>query len=222
MTDVVIPVKDLSRAKGRLQGILSPDERAGLALAMLRDVLTTLRASDLGDIWIVAHDDSVFDLGREFGAQGIREIVSQGYNHGVTAGLQAIDPQRAVLVLPADLPFLQAQDVARLTAPRASDAPFVGTVPDRHNRGTNGLLLSRPDLIAPAFGHNSFFEHKAEAARIGITATVFPLNSMAVDIDCAEDLFTLARSGMACAAARFLKTLVARRPLVEKLSMGVA
>lgn len=222
MTDVVIPVKDLSRAKSRLQGLLGPDERAGLALAMLRDVLTTLRACDPGDIWIVAHDDCVFDLGREFGAQGIRERVSQGYNHAVAVGLQAVRAQHPVLVLPADLPFLQARDVARLARPRALTAPFVGIVPDRHNRGTNGLLLSRPDLIAPAFGHNSFFEHKAAAARAGVTATVFALNSMAVDIDCAEDLFTLARSGKPGAAVRFVKTLMARRPLVETLTMGVA
>ncbi|WP_323036360.1 2-phospho-L-lactate guanylyltransferase [Pararhodobacter sp.] len=222
MTNVLIPVKDLSRAKGRLQGLLSPDERAGLALAMLRDVLTTLRSGDLGEIWIVAHDNSVFDLGREFGAQAIRESVSQGYNNGVAAGLQAVDARRPVMVLPADLPFLHAQDVARLSAPRAVDAPFIGIVPDRHNRGTNGLLLSRPDLIAPAFGHNSFFKHKAAAARAGVTAKVFPLNSMAVDIDCAEDLFTLARSDQPGAAVRFLQALMAQRPLVENLSMGVA
>ena len=58
MTDVVIPVKDLSRAKGRLQNILTPAERAGLVLAMLRDLLTTLNqcAPCFGNVTRSAND----------------------------------------------------------------------------------------------------------------------------------------------------------------------
>ena len=42
-TYALVPVKGLSRAKTRLAGALTGDERAGLVLAMLRDVLTALR-----------------------------------------------------------------------------------------------------------------------------------------------------------------------------------
>ena len=90
MTDVVIPIKGLDKAKGRLGPVLSPEGRAGLVLAMLRDVLTTLRRVDLGDIWLVASDDAVFDLGSEFGVRNLRERAASGYNNAVSLGLGAV------------------------------------------------------------------------------------------------------------------------------------
>jgi len=222
MTDVVIPVKDLSKAKGRLQSVLNPEERSGLVLAMLRDLLMALRDCDLGEVWIVASDGIVFDLCEEFGARVIRETESQGYNRAVATGLQAVNARRSVIVLPADLPLTQPQDIVRLTCLRASNAPFVGIVPDRHNRGTNGLFLSEPDLIAPAFGAHSFTNHKAAATKIGVAATVFPLNRMAVDIDCADDLFALSQSGNTGAATNFLNSIAFRQPLVKQQKIGAA
>ena len=59
MNDVVIPIKKLSQAKGRLRLDLSPTERAELVLAMLHDLLSTLQTCDLGDVWLVASDDAV-------------------------------------------------------------------------------------------------------------------------------------------------------------------
>ena len=173
MTDVVIPVKDLSRAKGRLQNILTPAERAGLVLAMLRDLLTTLNQCALGDIWLVARDEAVFDLGAEFGVHDIREHVSKGYNHGVSAGLQSVNAQNSVVILPADLPLAQPHDIAQLIQAGAGINPTVAIVPDRHNRGTNGLFLSAPDLITPDFGESSLFNHKVAAAQLRISARVF-------------------------------------------------
>lgn len=41
---IVVPVKDLARAKSRLAGQLAPAERQALVLSMLRRVLATLRA----------------------------------------------------------------------------------------------------------------------------------------------------------------------------------
>ena len=114
MTDVVIPVKNLSQAKGRLKSVLTPAERAGLVLAMLRDLLTTLNKCALGDIWLVANDEAVFDLGAEFGVRDIHEHVSKGYNQGVYAGLQSVNAQNSVIILPADLPLAQPHDIAQL------------------------------------------------------------------------------------------------------------
>ena len=41
-------------------------------------------------------------------------------------------------------------------------------VPDRHGTGTNALLLSPPDVIAPAFGPDSRARHVAIAERAGV------------------------------------------------------
>ena len=43
MTDVVITVKNLTNAKGRLRAVLSPSARAKLVLAMLHDLFNTLQ-----------------------------------------------------------------------------------------------------------------------------------------------------------------------------------
>ena len=207
LIDVVIPVKDLSQAKRRLQGVLTPDERTGLVLAMLRDLLTTLNQCALGDIWLVAHDEAVFDLGAEFGTRDICESVSQGYNQGVSAGLRAVDPQNSVVVLPADLPLAQPHDIMRLFEAEVGINPTVAIVPDRHNRGTNGLFLSAPDLITPDFGESSLFNHKVAAAQLGITATIVPIDAMAMDIDTADDLFAIAHSTLSNATADFLTSI---------------
>jgi 2-phospho-L-lactate guanylyltransferase len=207
MTDVVIPVKDLSRAKGRLQNILTPTERAGLVLAMLRDLLTTLNQCALGDIWLVACDEAVFDLGAEFGVHDIREHVSKGYNHGVSAGLQSVNAQNSVVILPADLPLAQPHDIAQLIKAGAGINPTVAIVPDRHNRGTNGLFLSAPNLITPDFGVSSLFNHKVAAAQLRISARVVPIEAMAMDIDSPEDLFAVAQSTTSNATTNFLASI---------------
>lgn len=207
MTNVVIPVKELTKAKGRLRSVLRPDERAGLVLTMLHDLLTSLCHCDLGNIWLVASDDVVLDLGAQFGATSIRETASQGYNSAVSTGLMAVADRRPVIVLPADLPLIEPSDIERLIDQSNIGFPSVGIVPDRHNQGTNGLFLSTPDLIVPSFGDGSFSAHKRAANQADATATIVPLANMALDIDCADDLSALAQSGHTGATVDFLKSI---------------
>lgn len=222
MTDIVIPVKNLSKAKGRLANVLNPEERSDLVLAMLHDVLATLRSCDLRNIWLVASDDEVFDLGAGFGARAIRETISRGYNYAVSIGLQAVAGQHSVMVLPADLPLIEPQDVGRLMALQTLNHPIVRIVPDQHNYGTNGLFLSKPDLIAPAFGDNSFCAHKLAATQAGILATVIPLRNFAMDIDSADDLYALAKSGVHRQTTRFLNSIAFGQPAAKQKKLGVA
>ncbi len=48
MSWVLVPVKNLSRSKQRLGSVPCPEEREGLMLAMLRDVLTADFLNDSG------------------------------------------------------------------------------------------------------------------------------------------------------------------------------
>src|SRR3990172_28777 len=57
----------------------------------------------------------------------------------------------AVLVLPADLPLLAGEDVQSLIA-HAQNPPVVAIAPDRHQQGTNALLITPPGLIEYEFG----------------------------------------------------------------------
>jgi 2-phospho-L-lactate guanylyltransferase len=222
MTDVVIPVKELSEAKRRLQTVLIPDQRASLVLAMLHDMLSTLQFCDLGSIWLVAADDEVLDLGAEFGTQPIRETASQGYNFAVSTGLRAVKAESSVIVLPADLPLIELADIDRLISLCARGSQAVGIVPDRHNRGTNGLYLSQPGLIKPAFGASSFFDHKAAATLIGVASTVVYSTNMAMDIDSADDLSRFAQSAKFGATAEILRSISLDKPPAKQHLWGVA
>lgn len=203
MTDVVIPIKRLAKAKERLRSVLSPDERAGLVLAMLRDVLTTLRRSDIRDIWLVAPDDAVFELGAEFRAQRIREVTPGGYNGAVSLGLGAVPKDASILVLPGDVPFVQPEDIAAMTEATCD----VQIAADHVGRGTNGLFLSAPDLIQPCFGPSSLQDHTAAGERADLATLQLALPGLARDIDTPEDLAHLARAPFEGAATSFLHSI---------------
>jgi len=64
----------------------------------------------------------------------------------------------------------------------------VAVVPDRHGTGTNALLMSPPDAIAPAFGPGSRERHIGRAERAGFDAAVESLESLALDVDTSDDL----------------------------------
>jgi 2-phospho-L-lactate guanylyltransferase len=64
-------------------------------------------------------------------------------------------------------------------------------VPDRHGTGTNGLLLSPPDAIAPSFGPGSFERHRALALAAGMPCRVERPPSLLLDIDTGADLAVL-------------------------------
>ena len=203
MTDVVIPIKSLAEAKGRLRPVLSADERPRLVLAMLRDVLTTLRQSKVGNIWLVASDDAVFDLGSEFRARSLRETTPLGYNAAVSLGLGAIPRDTSVLVLPGDVPLVQPADITALTGATGD----VRIAADHLGLGTNGLFLSSPELINPRFGPTSLKDHAADAQSKGLAACRLVLPGLVHDIDTPDDLARLARATFKGAATRFLRSI---------------
>ncbi len=203
MTDVVIPIKRLADAKGRLRSVLSPGERAGLVLAMLRDVLTTLRRSDVNDIWLVATDNTVFDLGAEFEAQPLCEKTPDGYNSAVSLGLSAVPKDTSVLVLPGDVPLVQPEEIDALTDVTGE----MRIAADHLGRGTNGLFLSAPDLIRPRFGLTSLQDHKVAGERAGLTIRQLKLPGLARHIDTPEDLARLARATSSGAATSYLHSI---------------
>jgi 2-phospho-L-lactate guanylyltransferase (CobY/MobA/RfbA family) len=65
-------------------------------------------------------------------------------------------------------------------------------IPDRHETGTNGLLLAPADAIGPAFGAGSAERHRDRAARAGFEVATETLPSLALDLDTPDDLVALA------------------------------
>ena len=96
-----------------------------------------------------------------------------------------------MLLVPGDTPLLSADEVDALLA----DAPeAVVIVPDRHDTGTNALLLQPPTAIDPSFGPDSLQRHIASAEAAGVTYRVERLQSLIFDVDTSDDLAVVAQT----------------------------
>jgi 2-phospho-L-lactate guanylyltransferase len=88
------------------------------------------------------------------------------------------------MLAPADLDALLAHPAGERSAL---------IVPDRHGTGTNALLLTPPDVLAPSFGPDSRRRHLTDASAKGVPAEVVELESLALDVDTPDDLEALQR-----------------------------
>src|SRR2546423_15647499 len=192
-TLAILPVKRYARAKQRLAPELDNDARAALAEAMVRDVLRAVsRVEDLAGLILVTQEPRAASLAPAFGAVVVKDPDEEGQREAGVLGIaraRQLGAER-VLLLPGDCPALDRGEVdALLDAHTAS--PSVVIVPDRHGTGTNALLLSPPDVIAPAFGEGSFARHLAAAEASGARVAVDEVASLALAIDTPEDLDAL-------------------------------
>lgn len=205
---VIIPVKALADAKQRLSPVLSAGDRHSLVLAMLSDVLATLsKSKSVGNILVVTPDRDVAALARAKGAGVLAETYPGGLNAAVHRGLSHSDVQRAdkALILPADVPLATTAEITvLLEAASRRDGPRVTLAPSRDGGGTNALLLSPPDVIAPQFGPDSFVKHLAAAVARRIDAEVIQLPGLARDIDLPDDLSVLRQQRMGAEPYAFL------------------
>lgn len=186
----IIPVKPLRSGKSRLAGALTADERAELNRTLLQHTLKTL--SDLKEVehvLVISRDPQALTVARMYGARTVRE---DGQPHLNTALKRAtviaqVYATRGVLVLPADLPLISREDILTLIE-RAADPPVVVIAPDRHEKGTNALLISPAGLIEYDFGENSFQRHCQRVKEAGARLEVVNLPSLGLDLDLPEDL----------------------------------
>lgn len=185
---LLIPVKPLCQAKSRLAGHLGPAERAELSRRLLSNVLGAARSAGvLAGILVVSRDKSVLAQVRAVGVCGVPEQ-GRGLNQALRQARReaVIRGADAVLVLPADLPWVTAQDVCELYQ-RGWNSPGVVISPSRDG-GTNALLLRPPDAIEFAFGPHSFRRHRLLAQAAGFPVQVFDSPTLAMDVDRPEDL----------------------------------
>ena len=186
----IVPVKPLQRGKSRLAGVLTREERANLNRYLLAHTLETLtEIKDIENILVVSRDPAALSLARDYGARTVQEKGNPQLNVALTrATLVAREyTTRGVLIVPADLPLLTPQDVKAMLV-RASDPPVVVVAPDRHQTGTNALLVCPVGLIKYDFGPGSFKRHCELAEQAGARVEIVELPSLALDVDLPEDL----------------------------------
>lgn len=204
----LVPLKPTEGSKSRLAGTLSPQQRRGLALAMLEDVLTTLLAAPSVDcVLLLSRDEAGTALARALGADVLHEAamslngaLEEGARHAATSGATGL------LVVPADLPLLTVADVQILTA---TPAGLVGslTIARSLDGGTSALYM-RPPLALPfCFGEQSFERHRAAAHSQGLDVHIHSTRNASLDdLDTPADLARL-RGLLRGATARLLHSV---------------
>ena len=140
---------------------------------------------------VVSADSTILALAQERGAEVIEEHGPPSLNKALMQATAIVSEMQAeaVLILPADLPLLQAVDVRDLIG-RAHDPPAVVISPDRKRSGTNALLMAPIGAIKYGFGPDSFERHVRSAEASGARVEIIELPTIALDLDAPEDLDT--------------------------------
>lgn len=205
----IIPVKSLHNSKSRLAHLLSAEARAGLILRFFTQTLAVLHQTPAIDqILVVSSDSAVLTLARQQGAQTLVEPRPQGLNTAVALAVQTALAAQATttLILPADLPFIQAKDVTLMLQTvkqlpyggggngslngSSQQRPFVAICTDNKNDGTNALLIHHAGLTLDFtfhYGSGSFKQHIREAERHGLPCYLVNAPGLKFDLDTEED-----------------------------------
>jgi 2-phospho-L-lactate guanylyltransferase len=193
VTIAILPVKRFGAAKARLGDELSGGTRRALAEAMMTDVLMALRRTKaVSEVLLVTSEPAGEAIGRGYGASVLQDDVEDGQSAAALIGIELALENGAtrVLLVPGDCPAMDPAELDELLD-RPATEPSVVIVPDRHGTGTNALLLTPPNVIAPAFGPDSRALHERAAAAARVACSVEEVETLALDVDTADDLALL-------------------------------
>ncbi|MPZ73016.1 MAG: 2-phospho-L-lactate guanylyltransferase [Nitriliruptorales bacterium] len=185
---VIIPLKALASAKGRLAPALSPAHRRDFVAWMARRVIAACQACEaVEDILVVAGDESAADVARGAGVDVV--VVPQP---GLDAALGAADSltrdSDSTLVVAADLPQLTEQDLFAVVAAAAATSDAAVVVAPTHDGGTGALLRRPPGVIATAYGDGSAAEHERRGRAVGASTAIVRRPGLAADVDTPAEL----------------------------------
>jgi 2-phospho-L-lactate guanylyltransferase len=193
MRALLLPVKDLTNAKKRLIGVLTPGERFGLAQAMLTDTMRAVQGVRRADkIFVVTNYLPAMRMARENGWETLPEGRQISESDSVDAASRICEAWgvRAVLRVPLDLPLIQPNVIDELFA-LEFESPALVIVPSWDGTGTNAILRTPPTLFPSHFGNGSFAKHLSEAGKVGARVIVRRNVRLEMDVDDESDLRAL-------------------------------
>jgi 2-phospho-L-lactate guanylyltransferase len=188
---LLAPVKPLAEAKSRLASVLPAEARVAIMRSLLGRMLELAAATRLFDeLLVISRDPRVWEMAQQAGAHALPEAgedlnsaLVQGRRHAQGAGVHSL------LVLPADLPRVTAQDLHELC--RLGEQADGLVIAPSYNGGTNALHLRLPSALPFHFGDDSFARHLAAAAAAGLAAAVYDSPTLRFDLDTPADLLAL-------------------------------
>ena len=207
---VVVPVKDLERAKSRLSRVLSPADRRSLVLAMATDVLVACAATPgVARVLVASSDPRVGELARRLRIEVLPDPSPANLRPGEdplnTALVHAIgDVAGPVAVVAADLPELSPSRLGRVLAAAARHPHSI--VPDHRGAGTTMAFWTGPVAArVPRFGVGSAARHRAEGGAVAVGGAD-PSGATGRDVDTPGDLAALDGRAVGPATAAALGT----------------
>ena len=140
MATVVVPFRG---ANGKSRLALPEPERRELALSMLRRVLAA--GAEVGDVVLVSDDEEARSLAP-------RWVADPGRGQGAAVAAALAEAEAPALVVNADLPRVEADDLRALLAAIPADGVAIVEAEDGT---TNALGLASPELFEPLYGPGS-------------------------------------------------------------------
>ena len=182
-------MKPLRSAKSRLSTALSAEERANLSLNMLVRVLAAA-AAHAHQVWVVGGDGPVKEAATDLGAKwtadggaGLNATLEEAFGRAARLGLPP-------MYLPADLPLVEADDVAGMIDASGGGRRLTLS-PASRDGGTNGIIVPAGSRFRPKMGLGSFERHTTQASSIKAEPVVFTSVGLGLDLDVPDDLEAL-------------------------------
>jgi len=188
----IIPAKPFEEAKSRLAAHLAPAARETLARALFRRTCRVVGEFAGGNpVLVVTRSEPILAEAGAIGLLSLHEGDQPDINAAlVTAATYALTRNASsVLAISADLPLLEADDLAAMAANQTAPA----IAPDRHGSGSNALLWHGPGVAPYCFGPDSLARHLPAMAAAGAHPEIVHRLGLAMDIDTVSDLNHLRR-----------------------------
>jgi 2-phospho-L-lactate/phosphoenolpyruvate guanylyltransferase len=192
MKDVaVVPVKNLTEAKKRLAGHLSPEERRSLVIAMLNDVLHSLNRTNLfGQVIVISPDITLEHEAERNHSRFVRQS-GVGLNSAVRQVTKMVIEEGGSVLscVLGDIPLVERGDFEELHK-IGSGKPRVVLSPSLKG-GTNVLSRTPPEVIVSTYGRWSYAKHLRTAQEKGVPVYSVSNPRLSLDIDTVDDIKTL-------------------------------
>lgn len=185
-----------------------------LSSLMLEDTLTALVASDCFErILVVTGDLRAKEIANRHGAMVISQESDTGVNSAVALGeaLSTKAGAQATVVVPQDLPLMNADDIAGVCALALDGSPCIAVCPSLRFDGTNILLRKPPSAIATYYDDNSYEKHLQAARTAGVRAKIINSKNLMFDLDTPADTRELVKIPDNLVAAKLTASFIKSR-----------